>query len=124
LILVTNNPKVQNHDSIDCSKKYVEGTYGDVLMTVRDMVHKGHILLSHPLSGSVKPNETPYKSVLMSKSVHKLDLDSLNIIEESMKIHKNLMESSTKYGYNKQEDVLADFMEIDFSLIKSALGSA
>jgi hypothetical protein len=36
-----------------------------VLLTVRDHIHSGARLLTHPQAGSVKPYETPYRSVLV-----------------------------------------------------------
>ncbi len=100
MILITNNPKVKNDETIRCLKEYVDGSYRDVLIAVRDRVHKGHKLLSHPLSGSVKPNETPYKSVLISKEAGDMDLDSLQIIEDSIAVCDKFMKSPVKYGHN------------------------
>jgi hypothetical protein len=45
---------------------FIETDMTGVLVYVRDKIHKGHKLLTHPLSGSIKPNESPYKSVLIS----------------------------------------------------------
>ncbi len=124
MILLTNNPKVQMGEKIFCDKEFVEGSYRDVLIAVRDKIHKGHRLLSHPLSGSVKPNETPYKSVIISRNSVGMDLDSLKIIEDSIAAYDKFMQNSMKYGYNNQESLLADFSEIDYRLIKAALDSA
>jgi len=65
-ILVTNNPLVEAQYSSRFKVVFLNTGLDGVLTHVRDYVHKGHKLLTHPLSGSVKPNETPYKSVLMS----------------------------------------------------------
>ncbi len=51
---------------------------------VRDKVHEGHELATHPLSGSVKPNETPYKTIMISEKKGVLDFNSLKIIEDSI----------------------------------------
>jgi hypothetical protein len=40
-----------------------ECSYRDILIKTRDLVYAGHRLYTHPLAGSVKPNETPYRSV-------------------------------------------------------------
>ena len=37
--------------------------------------------MTHPLSGSVKPKETPYKSVLISERKEKVDGESVRLIE-------------------------------------------
>ena len=65
-ILVTNNPLVEAQYSSRFRVVFLDTNLAGVLTHVRDCVHKGHKLLTHPLSGSVKPNETPYKSVLLS----------------------------------------------------------
>lgn len=92
--------------------EYHDVSYAKILHMVRDYVHKGHVLISHPLSGSVKPNETPYKSIVVSKNANELDLKSLAIIEESIACCE-------KFDKHKKipESALQDFMEIDYSLI-------
>ncbi len=124
MILVTNNPKVQGDPGISCDKEYIEGSLKDVLIAVRDRIHKGHKLLSHPSSGSLKPNETPYKSILISKEAGSLDWDSLQIIENSIEICEKFVRYPKKCGYNNQERLLADFSEVDYQLIVAALKSA
>ena len=121
MFLITNNPKVQYDESIPAEKIYVAGSYEEVLTKVRDMVHKGYRLLSHPLSGSIKPNETPYKSVLVSGQPGELDLDSLNIIEHSMETYRKFAVISVDNQQKIPKDILSDFSEIDHSLIVSAL---
>lgn len=123
MIVVTNNPKVKIDSQISCDKIYMDSTYKEVLTAVRDKIHQGHKLLSHPLSGSVKPGESPYKSILISEDSIGLDMDSLRIIENSIIISENFVRDFTKHGYNNQEDLLADFSEIDHSLISSAFES-
>lgn len=85
-IIITNNPLVPQMLDEEHEVDYSEISYEDVLGKVRDRIHEGHLLLSHPLSGSVKPNETPYKSVMISRKAGKLDERSLSIIEGAHKI--------------------------------------
>ena len=67
-ILITNNKYVYEKYKDEFEIVYDEKfTYLDVLEYVRDKVHDGHELITHPLSGSVKPNETPKKSVIISE---------------------------------------------------------
>lgn len=82
---------------------------------VRDYIHKGHRLLTHPLSGSVKPKETPYKSIIISQSATALDIKSLSIIEESIACYHRFCEREIPEHTHK------DFMEIDCSLIMNAM---
>ena len=60
-LIVTNNPMVRERYSQQYDLKYEETSFVGVLKQVRDLVHRGYRLLTHPLSGSIKPNETPYK---------------------------------------------------------------
>ena len=124
MIIITNNEKVMKESYTSCTIEYVHGSYGDVLITVRDRIHKGHKLLTHPLSGSVKPNETPYKSIIISKRMEELDMDSLFIIEDSIKIYEQFMKNPTRFGDTNQEHVLNDFREVDYRLLMGALKSA
>ena len=84
-IIITNNPLVPQMLDEEHEVDYSEISYEDVLGKVRDRIHEGHLLLSHPLSGSVKPNETPYKSVMISRKAGKLDERSLSIIEGAIR---------------------------------------
>ena len=67
-IIITNNKYVHDKfkDKIEIIFKE-DATYLEILEFVRDKVHEGHKLMTHPLSGSIKPNETPYKTIMISK---------------------------------------------------------
>ena len=91
--------------------EYHNISYHNILILVRDYIHKGHVLLTHPLSGSVKPNETPFKSVVISAHAHTLDFQSLTIIDESIACCRRFADRKIP------NSALADFMEIDCSLI-------
>lgn len=124
MILITNNPRFQEDQDSRYYTEYIEGSYGDVLKLVRDRIHRGHKLLSHPLSGSVKPNENPYKSILISRAAGSLDLDSLRILEESIATFEKFMQNPNKCGHNKRDAILEDFKEVDHCLIAGAIASA
>lgn len=64
-IVVTNNPLVA--EKWPNEAQLVDGDPGCVFAAVRDLVHRGHRLLTHPLAGSVKPNESPYRSVIVTR---------------------------------------------------------
>ena len=83
-IIITNNPLVPKKLGEEYTVTYKEISYEEVLREVRDRIHEGHQLLSHPLSGSVKPNETPYKSVMVSKRKGEVEERSLSIIENAI----------------------------------------
>ena len=60
-MVITNNPLVRSRLDDTHEVIYLELSYEELLKVVRDRIYEGHRLLTHPLSGSVKPKETPYK---------------------------------------------------------------
>lgn len=119
-LLVTNNEMVNEKFKDILEVSFLQGyDYLQVLEWVRDRVHEGHKLLTHPLSGSIKPNETPYKSIMISKDVFELDTDGLLIIEESIGAAKKFV--SIKPTPNWKERVLDDFRVIDLSLMENVI---
>jgi len=119
-IIITNNPLVPKKLGSTDAVVYKDISYEDVLRDVRDRVHEGHRLLSHPLSGSVKPNETPYKSVMISTGKGEIDEGSLAIIENAIQACGKFAFKSDKY----KPEVYGDFQLVDWSLLESALASA
>jgi len=118
LIIITNNPKVYEKYEGSIKIEYMENkSHFDVLKYTRDKIHMGHKLLSHPLSGSVKPNETPYKSILISEKKGKIDINGLNLIENSISTYEKFQNISKIPDWNEQ--VLYDFMVVDLSLIEN-----
>ncbi|SHJ44588.1 GrdX family protein [Hespellia stercorisuis] len=118
--IITNNPKVKTELEETCNVNYFEISYREILEKVRDMCHGGYKLLSHPLSGSVKPNETPYKSVMVSARKGNADSESIHIIENCMIAFDKFPDLGNKWT----PSVLDDFQVIDFYLISGAVGSA
>ena len=118
-LIVTNNPMVREKYSQQYDLKYEETSFVGVLKQVRDLVHRGYRLLTHPLSGSIKPNETPYKSVLLEESTGKFDEFSVRVIEEAVLTCDKF--SQKKYPYKK--DVTRDFQFVDLTLFESGLES-
>lgn len=117
MLIVTNNPKigenVNNREVVTLEESYI-----GILKKCRDLIHEGYELLSHPLYGSVKPNETPYRTVIMKKG-KSLDINSVNLIEEAI-------ETATKFENNKStpkwtERVLDDFRVIDFDIFNNTI---
>ncbi len=122
-MIVTNNPKVKENYFSQFEVIFVEGTYRDVLVRARNFIHKGHKLLTHPLMGSLKPNETPYRSVVLSnESLGVTDSDSVMIIEDSIIVFDKFAKTARNdRGEHSTDNNREDFMEIDLSLLKSAL---
>ena len=117
MIIITNNKLVDEYYG-GKNVQLLEGSYQDVLYSVRDYVHKNYKLLTHPLSGSVKPNETPFKSVALEIG-DKLDFNSVEMIENAIYTYSKLQNDSITPNWT--ETVLEDFRVIDLDLIKNAL---
>ena len=108
-LVITNNPLVVECMPADLAVEYHDVTYREVLVLVRDMVYAGHRLYTHPLSGSVKPNETPYKSVVVSKKPKKMEMEEALIISSSIET----FDKFTPIRRELPERVLKDFRLID-----------
>ncbi|WP_315168787.1 GrdX family protein [Metaclostridioides mangenotii] len=113
MIIITNNSKVKEETSDDLNILYKEVGYIDILKICRDLIHEGFNLLSHPLYGSVKPNETPYRTIILNKG-NTLDVNSLSLIEES--INTTTKFQNDKITPNWTESVKDDFRVIDFDI--------
>ena len=119
-VILTNNCKVRDELAGECCVEYHQLSLNELLQLTRDRVHAGHKLLTHPLSGSVKPNETPFKSIMISAKQGILDYDSVRMIEDSIiTAHK----FPVKFP-QLSEKLRSDFELIDFGLIQGAVRSA
>lgn len=123
-LILTNNPLVSScmeGRGLYTIRFQPERSFREILVEARDMVYAGHILYTHPLAGSVKPNETPYKTIFLTKSKKGMDAESLRIIEECVIACK-------KFGKdrfpNMPEQMRQDFRTIDCSLCDNAMASA
>ena len=119
-IVITNNPMVLDKLKDTRNIIYREISYEEILREVRDRIHEGHTLLSHPLSGSVKPNETPYKSIMISERRGEVDEGSVKLIENAIQACQKFIFKSDLY----EESVYDDFQLIDWSLLESGMASA
>ena len=115
VMILTNNPDLAAMYPDIAS--YREGSVLNIFEAVRDAVHKGARLISHPLSGSIKPNQTPYKSIVISAENGPLAFKSLQIIEDAISVLGRLAENRREYD----ESVLADFRIIDIDHMQSAI---
>ena len=119
-MVITNNPLVRSRLDDTHEEIYLELSYEELLKVVRDRIYEGHRLLTHPLSGSVKPKETPYKSVLISERKEKVDGESVRLIENAILVCQKFQDKSKYY----KEEVYKDFQLVDWTLLESGLASA
>lgn len=119
-IIITNNPLVfEKFKDRRTVEYYEEKTYLEILEYIRGLIHKGHKLLTHPLSGSIKPNETPYKSIIIGSEEGELDKDGLLIMEDAIATAKLFQKNMKTPLWT--ERVLDDFRVIDLSLMENTI---
>ena len=114
-ILVTNNPLAASQYRDLVGVEFIESSLVDVLIRVRDHAHRGHALLTHPLTGGLKPSDTLYKSVLVSGTHSEVDEQSVRLIEDCVLIAQGFPQRHIP------EHHLPDMQTIDLSLIRSAV---
>ncbi len=120
-LILTNNPLVPS--CMDGRGLYTirfqpERSFREILVEARDMVYAGHILYTHPLAGSVKPNETPYKSLIVSMAVHGFDPQHGEMIANAIAVFDKFKPLQRSLS----PSVLEDFQLIDYTLLAGAIG--
>lgn len=118
IVLVTNNDRFLSREDGNYSLMYEDNTYMDVLQSVRDRVHSNYRILTHPMAGSLKPNQTPYKSVILIKG-ETIDFRSLEMIESAIASAEKFMKFRKLPDWT--EKCLKDFKTLDLSFIEGAL---
>lgn len=115
-LCITNNPnltvKVANIRLID-------GTILDVMIIVRDMIHLGWNLVSSPLYGNFKPNQQPYRTIVLSREKNckniAVNFESLSYLEEAINIYRTAP-IIRKIG-DLPNGMDSDFRSLDFKLM-------
>ncbi|MDO4988071.1 MAG: GrdX family protein [Synergistes sp.] len=117
-ICISNNPYIKKKVS---SLRYVDGDVFDVLAAARDMVHKGFVLLADPLYGNFKPNQQPYRTIVLRspQSPGEVDIFSLDLVENALGIYRD--SHVTAQRGTRGCDIDRDFRMIDFALIEETL---
>lgn len=111
--IVTNNPLAKKEFHNVC---FIEGSYEDVLLKIRDLVYEGLDLISHPLGASMRMLYSPYRSIVVGQKNEAIDLFHIEIIENSiMNYRKNLEERKIDWVHAE------DYALIDNELLKSTL---
>ena len=119
VLIVTNNPLVKEKIEENYNIDFVDGGILDVMEKLRNMIHKGSVLLTHPLSGSIKPGQTPYKSVMIHIVEGSVDADSLLMIEDAIDNCKKFVKRVDEFREGTDEDKRF----IDYTLLLSGIES-
>ena len=117
-IILTNNPLVRDHCDGRYTVIFLETGYEGILRAARDRIHGGDRLLIHPLYGSIKPKETPYRSVLLAGTAGAVCRDSLAMIENALMVCSAFSERDRLFSKESR----GDFAKVDLALFINALG--
>lgn len=112
--IITNNPLVREKYSENVH--FIDGSVEQVLIRVRDLVHEGYELITHPLPASLRIMFSPYRSVIIGQKKGSTDPLHIEIAEESVLKYKRQMRGrDIDLKHNK------DYQQIDLILLESAL---
>ena len=104
ILIITNNPCIKGYlreqpavqmgrmpPLEDADIKYIDGGVEAVLAKVRDLVHIGYPLISHPLPASIQMLHSPYRSVMMGAAPGELDPAHVAAAEGCLEKHRRCM---------------------------------
>jgi len=100
-------------------------TVPELFALVQAELRQGYRLLSHPLTGSIRPNITPYKSVLLSARPGSADREGQEILARAIRYTDTLFQMDAQppsAGWDSKSR--EDFQYVDLSLIQTALERA
>lgn len=117
-IIVTNNDRVAEKYK-DIMKIELLDSYEEVLIKARDLVYDRHRLLTHPQAGSLKPNQTPYRSIIVYPSGNSSNMDDVMMIEKAIETFNKFREIKETPKY--EEKIANDYKTIDLSMIDNVI---
>ena len=118
ILIVTNNSKVFVEYKENYTVEFIDSeTMYNVLIKTRDLLHSGYKLLTHPMSGSLKSNQTPYKSILLIKKNNEANLYDILMIENAIDNYNKFIKNRDITNWT--ENIKNDFKTVDLSLISS-----
>lgn len=112
--ILTNNPLVLRHFP---EARWIDGPPGEVLLAVRDAVHRGHRLLLHPFLGNISPKKAFFRSFIISSRSHgPAEPTSIRLVEQCL-------EALRGFGAppSPPERETADFQTLDHDLLVAGL---
>ncbi|MDD7143094.1 MAG: GrdX family protein [bacterium] len=118
-IIITNNDRVYEKYKKEMQVILLD-SYEDVLIKTRDMVYNRHILLTHPQASSLKPNQTPYRSVVVYPKGEEDNMKDIMLIEKCIETYRQWQKIAPT-PKNYAEKVANDFKTIDLSVIENII---
>ena len=117
--LVTNNPRVYEKYKDETNVELLK-SYEEVLLRARDLVYDRHVLLTHPQASSLKPNQTPYRSVVVYPKGDEDNMKDVLLIEKCIETFRQWQDiAPTPEHYD--DKVAYDFQTIDLSVIDNII---
>ena len=112
MIVVSNNPLMKDEEHV----LFVNGSFRDVLVKVRDMVYEGHGLVTHPLFASLGMMWSPYRTVVLSDKGDRPSDFELETVDVALRNYEQVTEGRVHFPeYDK------DYAWMDRSLYLSAM---
>ena len=103
--------------------QFVDGPALSVLKRVRDLIHSGWELEANPLYGNLKPNQQPYRTLVLKSKKGKtgllVDHYSLQLIESAIAVYSDC--KITRVPGDMPEDIDSDYKYVDFTLMEETL---
>lgn len=123
-ILVTNNDKAADKWNGIMQEVLLLDTYRDVLVKARDMIYEKYELLTHPQTSSLKPNQTPYKTIILY--AEKREADSRNGNFRDIELIESAIDNFDKWNSIRKtpkctESIANDYKTIDVSMIENVV---
>ncbi len=119
LLIITNNPLLK--ERFDVAQRWVEGDCKEVIIQAYNLVAMGHQLISHPLAGSIKPNQNPYKSILIARIPAEVDVSALQLMNNCLRKAEEFTENRILIDLTAA--YRQDLQLADHYLLASALAS-
>ncbi|MFB0918464.1 MAG: GrdX family protein, partial [Clostridiaceae bacterium] len=79
-MILTNNMIIKDK----YNNSWVEGDQKTVLYKARDLIHKGHRLITSPLAASGRMHYSPVRTIILSDEPGEVDLMSIEAIESGI----------------------------------------
>ena len=118
---LTNNPLLQLSRGMD-RVEFHPVSIPELFAIVQTELDQGYALLTHPLTGSIRPDITPYKSILISDRPGQPDAEGQTVLEKAIRYTDMLFQMSKQpacAGWDRK--AREDFQYVDRSLIQTAL---
>lgn len=111
-MILTNNKIIKEK----YNNSWVEGDQRSVLYKARDLIHKGHKLITSPLAASGRMHYSPIRTIILSEEPGDIDLMSVEAIESG------IIKLETALGrHSVDHRNFEDYQIIDFELFEGAL---